>query len=48
MKANQADVSKAGELLGWKPNVGLEEGITRSIAWYKENRDWASKIKIKV
>jgi nucleoside-diphosphate-sugar epimerase len=48
MKANQADVSKAGKLLGWKPNVGLEEGITRSIAWYKENRDWASKLKINV
>jgi nucleoside-diphosphate-sugar epimerase len=48
MKANQADVSKAGELLGWKPKVGLEEGITRSIAWYEENRDWASKIKINV
>jgi UDP-glucose 4-epimerase len=24
----QADVSKADELLGWKPQVGLEEGIT--------------------
>lgn len=48
MKANQADVSKAGELLGWEPNVGLEEGITRSIEWYNENRDWASKLKIDV
>ena len=48
MKANQADVSKASKLLGWKPNIGFEEGITRSIAWYKENRDWASKIEINV
>ena len=48
MKANQADVSKAGELLGWEPSVGLEEGISRSIEWYNENREWASNIKIDV
>ncbi|MFN2233336.1 MAG: nucleotide sugar epimerase, partial [Anaerolineales bacterium] len=48
MKANQADVSKARKLLGWKPNIGLDEGIARSIAWYNENRDWASKIEINV
>jgi nucleoside-diphosphate-sugar epimerase len=44
MKANLADVSKAGELLGWEPHIGLEEGISRSIEWYNQNRDWASKI----
>lgn len=48
MKANLADVTKAGELLGWEPNVGLEEGISRSIEWYNQNRDWASQIKIDV
>lgn len=46
MKANQADVTKAGKLLGWEPNVGLEEGISRSIDWYNENREWASQLKI--
>ncbi|MEJ8303650.1 dTDP-glucose 4,6-dehydratase [Saccharibacillus sacchari] len=25
--------AKAGELLGWKPNVSLEEGISRTKAW---------------
>ena len=44
MKANLADVSKAGKLLGWEPSVGMEEGITRSIAWYLENRAWAKEI----
>ena len=44
MMANQADVTKAGELLGWEPNIGLEEGISRAIEWYNQNRDWASKI----
>jgi nucleoside-diphosphate-sugar epimerase len=46
MKANLADVTKAGELLGWEPNIGLEEGIIRSIEWYNQNRDWASKIDV--
>ncbi|MBM3145963.1 MAG: NAD-dependent epimerase/dehydratase family protein [Chloroflexi bacterium] len=46
MKANLADVSKAGELLGWKPAVGLEEGISRTIEWYNANRTWAKELKI--
>jgi nucleoside-diphosphate-sugar epimerase len=45
MKSNLADVTKAGRLLGWEPNIGLEEGISRSIEWYNENREWASKIE---
>ena len=48
MKANLADVRKAGQLLGWKPVVDLEEGISRTISWYLENRDWASKLALNV
>ena len=48
MMANLADVRKAGELLGWEPNVGLEEGISRTIEWYNHNRDWASKLSLNV
>ena len=45
MKANLADVIKAGDLLGWKPQVGMEEGISHTIAWYNAERDWARKIE---
>jgi UDP-glucose 4-epimerase len=31
-----SDSSKAKELLGWQPQVGLEEGLRRTIAWYSE------------
>jgi len=24
---------KAGELIGWKPEVGMKEGIARLLAW---------------
>lgn len=30
------DSARARETLGWHPRVGLEEGLTATIAWYKE------------
>jgi UDP-glucuronate 4-epimerase len=44
MLANWANVEKAGQLLGWEPQVGLREGIGRLIAWYNQERAWASQI----
>jgi nucleoside-diphosphate-sugar epimerase len=44
MLANWADVSKAGQLLGWEPQVNLKEGIARMVAWYMAEREWASQI----
>lgn len=32
-----ADISKAQRLLGYTPQVGLAEGLQRTVAWYKEN-----------
>jgi UDP-glucuronate 4-epimerase len=42
--ATWADISKARQLLGWKPQVPLEEGVTHLCAWYRENREWAKDI----
>jgi UDP-glucuronate 4-epimerase len=33
-----ADVSKAKELLGWEPTVGIEDGVARLVAWIRTNR----------
>jgi len=33
-----ADVTRARELLGYEPQVGLEDGIKRSVAWFREWR----------
>jgi UDP-glucuronate 4-epimerase len=41
---NQADVTLAGKLLDWTPKIDLEEGVTRLVDWYMEERDWASQI----
>ena len=43
--ATWADVSKAGEILGWAPRVPIEEGLARLVAWYRANRSWASAIR---
>lgn len=45
MLANWADVGKAGRLLGWEPQVGLEEGIRRMVDWYRAERDWAKDVE---
>ena len=45
MLANWADVSKAGRLLGWEPQVGLQDGVQRLVDWYNTERAWAKDIK---
>lgn len=44
--ANWANVEKARALLGWEPQVTLDEGITRMVDWYLAERSWASQITI--
>jgi len=39
-----ASIEKAERLLGWRPEVGLPEGIQRTVAWYLQERAWASQV----
>ena len=32
------DVSRAKDLMGWQAKVGFEEGLKRTIAWFREHR----------
>lgn len=41
-----ADISKAGKLLGWKPEYRLEEGIKKSVDWYRSNCEFVKKIEV--
>ncbi len=34
-KVRQPDISRAKKLLGWKPKVELEEGLKKTVAWFK-------------
>jgi nucleoside-diphosphate-sugar epimerase len=44
MRSNWADVTKAGELLGWEPQFTLRQGIEKLVEWYNTEREWASQI----
>jgi nucleoside-diphosphate-sugar epimerase len=41
-----ADISKAGSLFDWKPEIGLDEGLRRTVDWYLENKSWLKDIKL--
>ena len=44
MFTNWADVSKAGELLGWEPQFNMRAGVEKLVEWYNAEREWASRI----
>jgi nucleoside-diphosphate-sugar epimerase len=46
IKETWADITKAGRLLGWKPQVSPNEGFQRSVDWYRDNREWLRRIKL--
>ncbi len=35
-KVRQPDISKARSVLGWEPQVSLDEGLERTIKWFKK------------
>ena len=41
-----ADISKAKNLLGWKPQVSLDEGLEKSVQWYICNQHWLKEVQV--
>lgn len=39
------DFSKIKKELGWKPRITFEEGLKKTIDWYKNNESWWKNIK---
>lgn len=39
------DFSKIKSELGWQPRTNFEEGMKKTVEWYKENKDWWRNIK---
>jgi nucleoside-diphosphate-sugar epimerase len=37
IRVSEADVSSAGELIGYAPHVAIDEGIRRTVAWFREH-----------
>ncbi len=46
MLANLADIGKARRLLDWEPEVSLDEGLRRTVAWYQAEREFLKDIRI--
>ena len=44
--ATWADITKAGELLAWRPLTSLEQGLAATIAWYQQHRALAGQITL--
>ncbi len=44
--ATWANVEKARDLLGWKSEVSVEEGLRRCVDWYGENRKLVLKLEL--
>ena len=44
MLTNWADVTKAGQLLGWEPQFDMRAGVEKLVEWYRAERAWAKDI----
>jgi len=44
--ATWAHVGKAHKLLNWSPQVPIEEGLRRSVEWYRENREMVLPLEL--
>tara|TARA_B110001469_G_C9597905_1_gene296960 strand:+ start:227 stop:1279 length:1053 start_codon:yes stop_codon:yes gene_type:complete len=38
------DATKISRELGWKPSVNFEEGLSKTIDWYLNNKDWLESV----
>jgi len=39
------DFSKAKNELGWEPEINFEEGLKKTVEWYRNNIEWWGKLK---
>ncbi len=41
------DITKISDELGYQPRVTFDDGLARTVAWYRDNRDWWEPLKAK-
>ena len=46
VRDSQADIAKAERLLGYRPTVGLEEGLERTLAWFRQENAETSRASL--
>ena len=45
VKDRMSNTSKSAKGLGYKPKVGIKEGLEKTIKWYKDNYDKVQSLK---
>jgi len=46
VKVTWAEIKKAKEILGWEPEINIEEGLKRTVSWARENIELVKSIKV--
>jgi nucleoside-diphosphate-sugar epimerase len=46
IKSTWADISKAGRMLDWRPQVSLDDGLAACVEWYQANLPWSGQIEL--
>jgi dTDP-glucose 4,6-dehydratase len=39
------DCTKIERELGWRPSISFDNGLSDTIRWYQDHRDWVAKIR---
>lgn len=46
MKGTWANIDKAKRMLRWEPSISIEEGLAKTVKWFKENWHWLKDINV--
>lgn len=46
VKITWAEIKKAKEILGWEPEINIEEGLKRTVSWARENIELVKSIEV--
>jgi Nucleoside-diphosphate-sugar epimerases len=47
MLTNQADITRADQLLNWQPQVNLREGLQHVVDWYTAEQAWVKDLSLR-
>jgi nucleoside-diphosphate-sugar epimerase len=46
IKSTYANIQKADQILDWRPQTSLDDGLQRCVKWYRDNRPWSEQIEL--
>jgi nucleoside-diphosphate-sugar epimerase len=44
IKETYANIDKAAQMLDWRPQTALDEGLEQCVKWYNDNKPWSEQI----